>query len=73
MNRFKTPLYILAVVLVIFTAWALRGMVQNQYLGGIQPWGYLGSLAIIMSIPVVVIFIIFQRTLLERMMFGNAE
>lgn len=40
--------------------------------GGAQPWSYLGSLAIIMSIPVVIIFLIFQRTLLERMMFGDA-
>ncbi len=38
--------------------------------GNAQPWSYLGSLAIIMSIPVIVIFLIFQRTLLERMMFG---
>jgi arabinogalactan oligomer/maltooligosaccharide transport system permease protein len=54
-------------------AMAIYAMVQNQYLGGAQPWSYLGSLAIIMSIPVVIIFLIFQRTLLERMMFGNAE
>jgi ABC-type glycerol-3-phosphate transport system permease component len=40
--------------------------------GNAQPWSYLGSLAIIMSIPVVIIFIIFQRTLLERMMFGDS-
>ena len=54
-------------------AMAIYAMVQNQSLGGAQPWSYLGSLAIIMSIPVVVIFLIFQHTLLERMMFGNAE
>ena len=39
--------------------------------GNAQPWSYLGSLAVIMSIPVVIIFIIFQRTLLERLMFGE--
>jgi ABC-type glycerol-3-phosphate transport system permease component len=39
---------------------------------GAQPWSYLGSLALIMSIPVVAIFLILQRTLLERMMFGAA-
>lgn len=39
--------------------------------GNAQPWSYLGSLAIIMSIPVVIVFIIFQRTLLERLMFGE--
>lgn len=51
-------------------AMSIYAIVTNQYLGGAQPWSYLGSLAIIMSIPVVVIFLIFQRTLLEQMMFG---
>ncbi|MBI5932610.1 MAG: carbohydrate ABC transporter permease [Chloroflexi bacterium] len=46
---------------------------MTQSWGGAQPWSYLGSLAIIMSIPVVVIFLIFQRALLERMMFGAAS
>ncbi|RJP55081.1 MAG: carbohydrate ABC transporter permease [Anaerolineaceae bacterium] len=54
-------------------AMAIYAIVTNQYLGGAQPWSYLGSLAIIMSIPVVVIFLIFQRTLLERMMFGSVD
>jgi len=54
-------------------AMSIYAMVQSQYSGGAQPWSYLGSLALIMSIPVVIIFLIFQRTLLERMMFGNAE
>jgi ABC-type glycerol-3-phosphate transport system permease component len=52
-------------------AMSIYAMVQSQYSGGAQPWSYLGSLAIVMSIPVVVIFLIFQRTLLERMMFGS--
>jgi arabinogalactan oligomer/maltooligosaccharide transport system permease protein len=51
-------------------AMAIYAIVQTQYSGGAQPWSYLGSLAIIMSVPVVVIFLIFQRTLLERLMFG---
>lgn len=50
---------------------SIYAMVQNQYLGGAQPWSYLGSLALIMSIPVVVVFLVLQRTLLDRMMFGN--
>ena len=54
-------------------AMSIYAIVQTQYSGGAQPWSYLGSLAIIMSIPVVVIFLIFQRTLLERMMFGAAS
>ena len=51
-------------------AMSIYAMVQSQYSGGAQPWSYLGSLAIVMSIPVVAIFLIFQRALLERMMFG---
>jgi ABC-type glycerol-3-phosphate transport system permease component len=43
-------------------------MVQS---GNAQPWSMLGSLVLIMSLPVVIVFIIFQRTLLERMMFGD--
>lgn len=49
-------------------AMSIYAMLQS---GNAQPWSYLGSLAIIMSIPVVIIFIIFQRTLLERLMFGE--
>jgi arabinogalactan oligomer/maltooligosaccharide transport system permease protein len=52
-------------------AMSIYAIVQSQYSGGAQPWSYLGSLAIIMSIPVVVIFLIFQRTLLDRMLFGS--
>src|SRR6266498_3732391 len=52
-------------------AMSIYAIVQTQYSGGAQPWSYLGSLAIIMSIPVVAIFLILQRTLLERMMFGT--
>jgi arabinogalactan oligomer/maltooligosaccharide transport system permease protein len=39
--------------------------------GSAQPWSYIGSLAIIMSIPVIIIFLFLQRTLLDRMMFGE--
>lgn len=49
-------------------AMSIYAMLQS---GNAQPWSYLGSLAIIMSIPVVIIFIIFQKTLLERLMFGE--
>lgn len=54
-------------------AMAIYAMLNNQYLGGAQPWSYLGSLALLMSLPVVVIFLVFQRTLLERMMFGSIQ
>jgi len=39
--------------------------------GWLQPWSLLGALALLMSVPVVIIFIIFQRTLLEQMLFGS--
>lgn len=54
-------------------AMSIYAIVQTQYSSGAQPWSHLGSLAIIMSIPAVVIFLIFQRTLLERMMFGSLD
>jgi arabinogalactan oligomer/maltooligosaccharide transport system permease protein len=54
-------------------AMAIYAIVQTQFSSGAQPWSYLGSLAIIMSIPVVIIFLIFQRTLLDRMMFGTVD
>lgn len=49
---------------------AIYAMVQT---GGAQPWSYLGSLVFVMSVPVVIVFLIFQRTLLERMLFGAME
>jgi arabinogalactan oligomer/maltooligosaccharide transport system permease protein len=52
-------------------AMAIYTMIQG--LGGPQPWSYLGSLALIMSIPVVVMFLLLQNTLLERMMFGGVK
>jgi arabinogalactan oligomer / maltooligosaccharide transport system permease protein len=39
--------------------------------GSTQPWSQIGSLALIMSVPVVIIFIILQRTLLDQMLLGN--
>lgn len=39
--------------------------------GATQPWSQIGSLALIMSVPVVIIFIILQRTLLDQLLLGN--
>lgn len=39
--------------------------------GAAQPWSQIGSLALIMSLPVVIIFVILQRTLLDQMLLGN--
>lgn len=49
---------------------AIYAIVQT---GNAQPWSILGSLVLVMSIPVMIIFVIFQRTLLERMMFGSID
>lgn len=51
---------------------ATYALVYGQF-SGAQPWSYLGSLAIIMSIPVMVIFILFQETLMERMLFQETS
>jgi len=53
-------------------AMAVYSMVTSAYGNGSLPWSYLGSMALIMSIPVVIIFIIFQRTLFERLLFGGS-
>lgn len=49
-------------------AMAIYSIVQS---GSAQPYSQLGSLAILISIPAILIFVIFQNTLLERMMFGS--
>ncbi|PKN92274.1 MAG: hypothetical protein CVU44_14125 [Chloroflexi bacterium HGW-Chloroflexi-6] len=53
-------------------AMAIYAIVQTQYQGGAQPWSYLGSLALIIAAPVVLVFILLQRSLLNRMTFGSA-
>lgn len=52
----------------ITLAMAIYSIVQT---GSAQPYSQLGSLAIIVSIPAIGIFILFQNTLLERMLFGS--
>jgi ABC-type glycerol-3-phosphate transport system permease component len=51
-------------------AMAIYSIVQS---GSAQPYSQLGSLAILVAIPAIVIFILFQNTLLERMMFGSVS
>jgi ABC-type glycerol-3-phosphate transport system permease component len=41
--------------------------------GSDQPYSQLGALAFIIALPAVAIFLIFQNTLLERMLFGTPE
>lgn len=50
---------------------AVYALVNGQF-SGAQPWSYLGSLAIIISVPVMVIFILFQETLMERLLFQES-
>lgn len=54
-------------------AMSIYAMSINQYLGGAQPWSYLGSLALIMSVPVIFIFLLFQRLLFDRLMFEESR
>jgi arabinogalactan oligomer / maltooligosaccharide transport system permease protein len=49
-------------------AMAIYSIVQT---GQAQPYSQLGSLAILVAIPAIILFIVFQRTLLDRMMFGS--
>ncbi len=51
-------------------AMSIYAMVQS---GNAQPWSVLGSLVLIMSIPVIIIFIVMQRTLLDRMLFSSTQ
>jgi len=51
-------------------AMSIYAMVQS---GNAQPWSVLGSLVLIMSIPVIVIFLVMQRTLLDRMLFSSTQ
>jgi len=40
---------------------------------GSRHWSLMAALSVLMSIPIVVIFIVLQKTLLERMSFGNIK
>ena len=51
-------------------AMAIYAMVQT---GNAQPWSILGSLAIIMSLPVVIIMILLQKTLMQSMLYARSE
>ena len=38
---------------------------------GSRHWSLMAALSVLMSIPVVVVFVVLQKSLLERMLFGN--
>ncbi|GAB4482877.1 MAG: hypothetical protein OHK0031_05760 [Anaerolineales bacterium] len=45
---------------------AIWAMVQTQYQGGAQPWSALGSFALLIALPVVLVFLLLQNTLFNR-------
>lgn len=49
-------------------AMSIYAMVQT---GNAQPWSMLGSFVLIMSAPVIIIFLLLQRTILARMTFSD--
>lgn len=51
-------------------AMSIYAMMQS---GNAQPWSVLGSLVLIMSIPVIVILLVMQRTLLDKMLFSSTR
>jgi len=40
-------------------------------MGSAHPWSQLAALALLTSLPVVIVFVVLQRALLERMLFGS--
>jgi arabinogalactan oligomer/maltooligosaccharide transport system permease protein len=53
----------------VTVAMAISGILGR---GG-QTWSFLAALAILMSLPAVVIFVVLQRQLLDRMLLGSVE
>jgi arabinogalactan oligomer / maltooligosaccharide transport system permease protein len=50
-------------------AMAISGILS----GSNQSWSWMAALAVLMSIPVVLIFVLLQKAILERMSFGGIE
>jgi ABC-type maltose transport system permease subunit len=51
-------------------AMAISGMVQSSYL---DSWANLAALAIMMSLPVVVMFLAWQKVLTDRLLVGTLQ
>ncbi len=49
---------------------AISGMVQSSYL---DSWANLAALAIMMSLPVVVMFLAWQKVLTDRLLVGTLQ
>ncbi len=52
--------------LICLAAVLVAGVIQGTTL---ESWSKLAALAVMMSLPVVMIFLVLQRTLLDRLMF----
>ena len=50
-------------------AMAISGMIR----GNLESWANLAALAILMSLPVVVLFVALQRYLIDRLLLGTKE
>ncbi|MBN1485612.1 MAG: carbohydrate ABC transporter permease, partial [Chloroflexia bacterium] len=55
---------------MVTLAMAVSGMMQQ---GGVVAWSGLAALALMMSAPVVLLFVLLQRTLLNRLIIGGVE
>lgn len=53
-------------VTLAMALWGIRSM-------GSYPWSQLAAMAVLMSLPVVIIFIVLQRALFDRMVFGMSR
>jgi ABC-type maltose transport system permease subunit len=51
-------------------AMAISGMIQSSYL---DSWANLAALALMMSLPVVVIFLVLQKYLVSRLLVGSVS
>jgi arabinogalactan oligomer/maltooligosaccharide transport system permease protein len=50
-------------------AMAISGIIDSSA----NSWNRLAAMALLMSLPVVVLFVLFQKPIFERMLFGNIE
>lgn len=53
-------------VTLAMALWGIRSL-------GSYPWSQLAAMAVLMSLPVVIVFIFLQRVLFDRMVFGMAK
>lgn len=53
-------------VTLAMALWGIRSL-------GSYPWSQLAAMAVLMSLPVMIIFVILQRSLFDRMVFGMAR